>query len=127
MLRRIVEVALARKSHRRSAKRSDECCNILPIAETDDGLRIGVCANEKAPEFPGLSLECSQALIASTPRGAELSQESPGKSQVVGQGDSQSDSLGGVVDPQLARLIEVWPALADDVKGEMLTLAGLRR
>ena len=60
-------------------------------------------------------------------RGAELSHESPGKSQVAGQGDSQSDSLGGVSDPRLARLIEVWPALADDVKGEMLTLAGLRR
>ncbi|MFM9961557.1 MAG: hypothetical protein ACKV2Q_10060 [Planctomycetaceae bacterium] len=45
---------------------------------------------------------------------------------VDGQGDSQSDSLGGVSDSRLARLIEVWPALADDVKGEMLTLAGLR-
>ena len=60
------------------------------------------------------------------PQGAEQSHDLPGKSQVAGQGDSQSDSLGGVSDSRLARLIEVWPALADDVKGEMLTLAGLR-
>ncbi len=53
-------------------------------------------------------------------------EDSLGKLQFAGQGDSQSDSLGGVVDPRLARLIEVWPALADDVKGAMLTLAGLR-
>ena len=66
-------------------------------------------------------------LVLTVPRrGAEQSHDSPGKSQVAGQGDSQSDSLGDVSDPWLARLIEVWPALADDVKGEMLTLAGLR-
>lgn len=49
-----------------------------------------------------------------------------GNSTIGRQGDSQSDSLGGVSDPRLARLIDVWPALAEDVKREMLTLAGLR-
>ncbi len=86
--------------------------------------------NEKAPEFPGLSAsDVSFRYLhkqSVPPTGAELPQESPGKSQVAGQGDSQSDSLGGVVDSRLALLIEVWPALGDDVKGEMLTLAGLR-
>ena len=56
-------------------------------------------------------------------RGAELSQESPGKSQNDWQGDSLSDSLADV---RLARLIEVWPALSDDVKAEILTRAGVR-
>ncbi len=42
------------------------------------------------------------------------------------EGDAESDAVCVVTDPRLARLIEVWPALADDVKGEMLTLAGLR-
>ncbi|GDY09897.1 hypothetical protein LBMAG52_33830 [Planctomycetia bacterium] len=42
---------------------------------------------------------------------------------VAGQGDSQSDSLGGVVDPRLALLIEVWPGLDDDVKAEIVRLA----
>ena len=42
---------------------------------------------------------------------------------VDGQGDSQSDSLGGVVDPRLALLIEVWPVLDDDVKAEIVRLA----
>ncbi|MFM9959683.1 MAG: hypothetical protein ACKV2Q_00455 [Planctomycetaceae bacterium] len=60
------------------------------------------------------------------PVGAELSHESPGKSQVDRQGDAESDAVCVVSDPRLARLIEVWPALDDDVKGEILTLAGLR-
>ena len=47
-----------------------------------------------------------------------------GKSRVAVQGDSLSDSLCGEVDVRLARLIEVWPDPADDVKGEILTLAG---
>lgn len=49
-----------------------------------------------------------------------------GNSTVGKQGDSRSDSLGVVSDPRLAWLIDVWPALAEDVKGEMLMLAGLR-
>ena len=53
-------------------------------------------------------------------------QDSAGKSSGDGQGDAESDAVCVVSDPWLARLIEVWPALADDVKGEMLTLAGLR-
>ncbi len=49
-----------------------------------------------------------------------------GNSTAGNQGDAESDAVYGVSDPRLARLIEVWPALAEDVKGEMLTLAGLR-
>lgn len=79
--------------------------------------------NEKAPEFQGLF---GSFKLTVPRRGAEQSHDSPGKSTVAGQGDSQSDSLGVVSDPRLARLIEVWPALAEGVKGEMLTLAGLR-
>ena len=45
---------------------------------------------------------------------------------IVKQGDAESDAVCVVSDPWLAWLIEVWPALADGVKGEMLTLAGLR-
>ncbi len=56
--------------------------------------------------------------------GSELSQDSSGKSTVDEQGDAESDAVCVVSDPRLARLIEVWPALADDVKGEMLRLAG---
>ena len=58
--------------------------------------------------------------------GIETSTDFAGNSTIGRQGDSQSDSLGGVSDPRLARLIEVWPALAEDVKGEMLALAGIR-
>ncbi len=83
--------------------------------------------NEKGPVFPGLSASCTILnKITVLPRGVELSQDSAGNSRADDQGDSQSDSLVVVSDPRLARLIEVWPALADDVKGEMLTLAGLR-
>jgi hypothetical protein len=55
------------------------------------------------------------------PQGAELLQKSPGKSTVSWQGDSLSDSLS---DSRLAKLIEVWPALAADVKAEILRLTG---
>lgn len=60
------------------------------------------------------------------PQGAEQSQHLAGNSTVGNQGDAESDAVCVVSDPRLARLIEVWPALAEDVKGEMLTLAGLR-
>ena len=53
------------------------------------------------------------------PVGGELSQESAGKSHLAGQGDSLSDSL-------LVRLIEIWPTLPDDLKGEIARLAGLQ-
>ena len=42
---------------------------------------------------------------------------------------TESGTLSGellISDARLVKLIEVWPALADDVKGEMLALAGLR-
>ena len=47
----------------------------------------------------------------------------PGKMRDVGQGDVKSDALA---DDWLLKLVEVWMALADDVKGEILSLAGLR-
>lgn len=58
--------------------------------------------------------------------GIETSTDFAGNSTIGRQGDSQSDSLGGVSDPRLARLIGVWPALADGLKGEILRLAGMR-
>lgn len=61
------------------------------------------------------------------PVGAEQTHESSGKSQVAVQGDAESDAVCVVSDPWLARLIEIWPALPDDVWDEILTLAGLRR
>ena len=39
---------------------------------------------------------------------------------------AHSGARNHVDDTGLARLIDVWPALSDDVRGEMLTLAGLR-
>ena len=55
--------------------------------------------------------------------GLETSSDFAGNSTIGRQGDSQSDSLGGIVDPRLARLIEVWPVLDDDVKAEIVRLA----
>ena len=55
------------------------------------------------------------------PQGAELSQDSAGTSQVDGQGDAESDAFS---DARLVKLIEVWPALSEDVKEKILGLAG---
>ena len=54
---------------------------------------------------------------------------SAGKQSDPAIGGTESGTLSGellISDARLVKLIEVWPALADDVKGEMLTLAGLR-
>ena len=59
-------------------------------------------------------------------QGLNTSQDSAGKPHVDRQGDAESDAVCVVSDSRLARLIEVWPGLAEDLKGEMLTLAGLR-
>lgn len=84
--------------------------------------------NEKGPEFPGLSASCRILhKIAVPPTGVEQSQDSPGISGSVAQSDALSDARGvlcHVDDVRLARLIDVWPALEDAVKGEILTLAG---
>ena len=52
------------------------------------------------------------------------------ENQVVdGQGGTESGTLSGellITDSRLALLIEVWPALSADAKGQILTLAGLR-
>lgn len=55
--------------------------------------------------------------------GLETLQDFTGNSRVLISGDADSDAL---LDSRLARLIEVWPALADDVRSEILRLAGLR-
>ncbi len=55
---------------------------------------------------------------------------SAGKQSDPAIGGTESGTLSAellISDARLVKLIEVWPALADDVKGEMLTLAGLRR
>ena len=99
--------------------------NTTEITEIDRAtIKRPLRENEKAPEFPGLSVARRDMHNLPEPRrGAELSQESPGKSRSDWQGDSLSDSLADV---RLARLIEVWPALSDDVKAEILTRAGVR-
>jgi len=51
-------------------------------------------------------------------------QDSAGKSRFAGQGDAESDAVSVFSDPGLARLIEAWAGLPDDVKGRILALAG---
>ncbi len=81
--------------------------------------------NEKAPAFPGLSVPFRiMHGTAVPPTGVELSQESPGKLKVAEQGDSLSDSLCGISDSRLTRLIEVWSSLSGDTRDAILTLAG---
>ena len=48
--------------------------------------------------------------------------DSAGKTQVDGHGDVKSDAFS---DARLLKLIEVWPTLSDDVKGEIVRMAGL--
>ena len=67
------------------------------------------------------SNDCSTSQLPD--QGPNFVENSRGKPQSEVQGDSLSDSLG---DSRLAKLIEVWPALSDKVKAEILTLAGLR-
>lgn len=62
-------------------------------------------------------------------RGAEQSQNIAGNSAIEAQDDALSDARRDLCqfdDARLAKLIDAWPALADDVKGQILTLAGLR-
>lgn len=47
--------------------------------------------------------------------------DSAGKSQIDGHGDVKSDAFSDV---RLQKLIEVWPTLSDDVKGEIVRLVG---
>lgn len=47
---------------------------------------------------------------------------SRGKHVIDDQGDVKSDAFS---DARLLKLIEVWPTLSDDVKGEIARLAGL--
>jgi hypothetical protein len=61
--------------------------------------------------------------LAVPPAGAEQLLDSAGKSQVGDQRDVKSDAFSDV---RLLKLSEVWPALSDDVKGEIARLAGLR-
>ena len=53
------------------------------------------------------------------PVGAEQLQDSAGKSRFGDQGDAESDAFS---DSRLVKLIEVWPALSDDLKAEILRL-----
>ena len=47
--------------------------------------------------------------------------DSAGKSQIDGHGDVKSDAFSDV---RLQKLIEVWPTLSVDVKGEIVRLVG---
>ena len=98
-----------------------------PVLSPTVRLRKEPDASSVDPQFARKNRTVRDGAVEEVPPvGAELSHESAGKSQVAEQGDAESDAVCVVSDPRLARLIEVWPALADDVKGEMLTLAGLR-
>ena len=78
--------------------------------------------NEKAPESPGLSVSSRDIRNLSVPRrGAEQSHDSPGKSTADAHDDALSDAFS---DSRLVKLIEVWPALSEDVKEKILGLAG---
>ena len=53
-------------------------------------------------------------------------QDFTGNSRADAQGDAESDALCVISDSWLTRLIGVWPVLVEDVKAEILVLAGLR-
>ena len=89
---------------------------ILPCTELQPNEDAAGCARKNRTVRHGAAEQIP-------PTGAELSPESTGKSQVDGQGDANSDALS---DDWLVKLVEVWPALVDDVKAEILSLAGLR-
>ncbi len=55
--------------------------------------------------------------------GFDSPHDSAGNRGVDEESGAHSGARG---DSRLVKLIEVWPALADDLKTEMLTLAGLR-
>ncbi len=81
--------------------------------------------NEKAPEFPGLSVPCRDVQGRSGGGGGNRNgADFPRESADVLEGDAESDAVCVVSDSRLVRLIEVWPALGDDVKSEILRLAG---
>ena len=87
----------------------------------------------------------TEAIRVLEPHGVTENAKTLGNSRVfalqLGDGgfDSPHDSAGNVRvdeksgahsgargDSRLVKLIEVWPALSDDLKGEILTLVGLR-
>lgn len=100
-------------------ERASQKAAVSPRTETHhgcDGLRFAkTCGTMR-----------DDAICTVAEAGIETSTDFAGNSTIGRQGDSQSDSLGGVSDPRLARLIGVWPALADGLKGEILRLAGMR-
>lgn len=60
-------------------------------------------------------------------QGLNTPHDSRDNSPIGGQDDALSDARGGfsqVEDARLAKLINVWPALGDDVKAAILSLAG---
>ena len=77
-------------------------------------------ANAKTLEFPRVLAE----KLGDT--GFDSSSNSAGNHANQSHDGAHSGARGDVTDAQLARLIEVWPALSDDVKAEILALVGLR-
>lgn len=58
---------------------------------------------------------------------SELSHDSASKHSDLTEGGTESRTLSGellISDSRLVKLIEVWPALGDEVKAEILRLAG---
>ena len=104
-----------------------EFCSTCEAFRRRKPVKLARIQKRKRPGVSGAFMPFRRASSKPVTRpGSELSQDSSGKSTVDEQGDAESDAVCVVSDPRLARLIEVWPALADDVKGELLTLAGLR-
>lgn len=85
--------------------------------------------NEKTPVFPGSSAADSSfrnlRIQSVPPQGAELSQGTPGKIQVVVHDDALSDARLG--DRRLIELVEAWAGLPEDVKDRIEELVAAVR
>ncbi len=67
----------------------------------------------------------AESAIGMTPTGFDLPQDSPGKTAVRPEGGAESGAVSGYLattDPDLQRVIEAWPALAEPVRRAVLAL-----
>ncbi len=70
----------------------------------------------------GTSLTDSVRTYIIPPRGSELSQQSPGKSQFSSAGGAKSGAVGALIDTDLQAVVAAWPALPDAVKAGILAM-----